>query len=113
MNLIDWEELNHQLGYCDSIRTSKNLNLNECDIGVEGALVIAEAVECNSSLHWIHLYDIDILSGNLQLINQALQGYRNRRKQNDRLWMCTCIDHWRAKQRLNFDKLIACLHIPC
>ncbi len=43
-----------------------------CLSGEEGALVIAEAVECNSSLQWIHLYDNDIVSGNLQLIHQAL-----------------------------------------
>jgi hypothetical protein len=72
----------------------------------DGALAIAEALEFNSTLQEIDLEGNEIGWENHQLIEQALEGCRNRRKQNARLWVCSFIDHWRAEQRLNFDNLM-------
>ncbi len=82
----------------------QGINLSYNLIGVEGTRAFIEAMEFNSSLQEIHFSDNE--SGvKLQLIYQALEGCRNRRKRNARLWMCSFIDHWR-EQRLNFDNHI-------
>jgi hypothetical protein len=60
-------------------------------------------MEFNSSLQKIYLSGNEIASENIQLIDQALEGCKNRGKQNARLYVCSFIGHWRAEQRLNFD----------
>jgi hypothetical protein len=86
--------------------TLQNIYLGDNAIGDNGVLAIAEGMEFNSSLKWIDISEHEIGSEKLQIFKQALEGCKNRRKQNTRLWMCSCIDHWRAEQRLNFDNLM-------
>jgi hypothetical protein len=83
--------------------TLQVINLQNNRIGDDGARALAKAMKFNSSLQEINLSDNGIASEKLQLIDQALEGCINRRKQNARLWMCSFIGHWRAEQRLNFD----------
>jgi hypothetical protein len=83
--------------------TLQEMNLQDNGIGDDGAIAIAAALEFNYSQQDIYLDGNEIASENCQLIDQALEGYINRRKQNARLWICSFIGYWRAEQRLNFD----------
>ncbi len=60
--------------------TMQRIYLGRNGIGDEGALAIAEAMEFNSSLHWIDLDGNEIGNENLELIHQALEGCKNRQK---------------------------------
>ncbi len=76
------------------------INLQDNQIGDYGALAFAEALN-----HRFTLYSIDLSRNRIDWLNrviveQALQGWRNR---NYRLWICSFIDHCRSAQSLNFD----------
>ncbi len=106
----------------------REIRLYDNYIGDDGALTIAESMEFNSCLQDVYLGGCEIgseifelaepvefclqninLSKNgvgeeiLHLIDRALEGCRNRRKRNYRLWTCSFIAHLRAVQNLNFD----------